>query len=53
MNPEKPSGEGETEDEEWQRLGTEQFFTGYAESDSIYDQPPDDAGSAPSPEELG
>jgi hypothetical protein len=29
-----------TEDEAWQRLTTEQFFKGYAESDAIYDQLP-------------
>jgi len=27
----------ETEDEDWQRLTEAQFHTGYAESDSIYD----------------
>ena len=27
-----------SEDEAWQRLATEQFFKGYAESDSIYDE---------------
>jgi len=29
-----------TEEEAWQRLATEQFFKGYAESDAIYDQLP-------------
>lgn len=27
------------EDDAWERLGAEQFFKGYADSDSIYDDP--------------
>jgi predicted secreted protein len=53
MTPERPSNEAEAEDEDWQRLVTEQFFNGYAESDSIYDRLTDDASSAPSEEEMG
>ncbi len=51
MTPDQPSDEERAEEQAWQRLVTEQFFKGYAESDSIYDELPDDAGSPPSPEE--
>ncbi len=47
MTPDQPSDDEEAEEHAWQRLVTEQFFKGYAESDSIYDQLADDAGSAP------
>ena len=33
-----PEGSDE-DDEAWRRLGLTQFFQGYAESDSIYDDP--------------
>jgi hypothetical protein len=31
---------GDQEDQDWQRLATEQFFGGYAPGDDIYDQLP-------------
>ena len=48
--PEPPSDESESEEQDWQRLVTEQFFKGYADSDSIYDRLADDGSSAPSAE---
>ena len=34
-----PEGNEDADDEAWRRLGLTQFFQGYAESDSIYDDP--------------
>ena len=52
MTPDEPSDEERAEEQAWQRLVTEQFFKGYAESDSIYDQLADDASSGTPAEEL-
>jgi hypothetical protein len=40
MTPDQPNDEERSEEQDWQRLVTEQFFKGYAESDSIYDSLP-------------
>jgi hypothetical protein len=45
-----PEADDEQEEREWVQLGMDEFFRGYAESDSIYDDP-DESDSAERPTE--